>query len=141
VNKADLMLKISKEAEITKRQAAKALDALVEGVQEALIKGDNITLMGFGTFSVMSRSARKGRNPQTGREILIPVARQRSLEQEKVCGRQSDKVVAGPSRHPLSQTPVTTVRRAKIAFRPSACGLGMMSPVVPRRRSSCSTNG
>ena len=75
MNKADLMLKISKEAEITKRQAAKALDALVEGMQEALSRGDNITLLGFGTFSVMSRSARKGRNPQTGREILIPASK------------------------------------------------------------------
>jgi DNA-binding protein HU-beta len=72
VNKADLMMRIAKDAEITKRQAAKALDALVEGVQEALSKGDSITLMGFGTFTVMSRSARKGRNPKTGREIVIP---------------------------------------------------------------------
>jgi DNA-binding protein HU-beta len=75
VNKADLMMRIAKDAEITKRQAAKALDAFVECVQEALSKGDNITLMGFGTFSVMSRSARKGRNPQTGREIFIPASK------------------------------------------------------------------
>jgi hypothetical protein len=49
-------------------------------------------------------------------------------------------VVVGPSRCPLSQTQMTTLRRAKIAFRPPACGLGMMSPVVRRRRSNCSTN-
>jgi DNA-binding protein HU-beta len=72
MNKADLVTRIAKDAEITKRQAEKALDALVDGVQEALIKGDSITLVGFGTFSVMSRSARKGRNPQTGQELFIP---------------------------------------------------------------------
>jgi DNA-binding protein HU-beta len=75
MNKADLMTRIAKDAEITKRQAAKALDALVDGVQEALRKGNSITLMGFGTFSVMPRSARKVRNPQTGREIFIPASK------------------------------------------------------------------
>jgi DNA-binding protein HU-beta len=72
MNKADLVTRMAKDAEITKRQAEKALDALVDGVQETLSKGDSVTLVGFGTFSVMSRSARKGRNPQTGREIFIP---------------------------------------------------------------------
>jgi DNA-binding protein HU-beta len=75
MNKADLTTRIAKDAEITKRQAAKALDAIVDGVQEALSKGDSITLMRFGTFSVMSRSTRKGRNPQTGREIFIPASK------------------------------------------------------------------
>jgi DNA-binding protein HU-beta len=72
MNRADLVTRISKDAEITKRQAEKALNALVDSVQEALSKGDSVTLVGFGTFSVMSRAARKGRNPQTGREIFIP---------------------------------------------------------------------
>jgi DNA-binding protein HU-beta len=75
MNRADLMTGIAKDAEITKQQAAKALNALVDGVQEALSKGDSIVLMGFGTFSVMSRSPRKGRNPQTGREIFIPASK------------------------------------------------------------------
>ena len=72
MNKADLVTRISQEAEITKRQAEKALTTLMDSVQEALSKGDSVTLVGFGTFSVMSRAARKGRNPQTGREIFIP---------------------------------------------------------------------
>jgi DNA-binding protein HU-beta len=72
MNKADLMTRIAKDAEITKRQAAKALDALMDGMQEALSKGDRITLMGFGTLSVVSRSARNGRNPHTGQAIFIP---------------------------------------------------------------------
>jgi DNA-binding protein HU-beta len=75
MNKTDLVTRIAKDAEITKRQAERALVALVDGVQEALIRGDNITLVGFGTFSVMRRSGRKGRNPQTGQEIFIPASK------------------------------------------------------------------
>jgi DNA-binding protein HU-beta len=75
MNRADLVTRIAKDADITKRQAEKALSALVSSVQEALSKGDSITLVGFGTFSVMSRAARKGRNPQTGREIFIPASK------------------------------------------------------------------
>lgn len=75
MNKADLVARIAQEAEITRRQAEKALTALLNGVQEALSSGDSVTLVGFGTFSVMSRSARKGRNPQTGREIFIPASK------------------------------------------------------------------
>jgi DNA-binding protein HU-beta len=47
----------------------------MDGVQNALSNGDNVTLVGFGAFSVMSRAARKGRNPQTGREIFIPASK------------------------------------------------------------------
>jgi DNA-binding protein HU-beta len=72
MNKADLVTKIAQRAEISKRQAAKALEALMDGVQEALSQGGSITLMGFGTFSVTPRSTRRVRNPQTGRELFIP---------------------------------------------------------------------
>lgn len=75
MNKADLVVRIAKEVEITKRQAEKTLNVLMDSVQEALTKGDSVTLVGFGTFSVMSRAARKGRNPQTGREIFIPASK------------------------------------------------------------------
>ena len=75
MNKADLVARIAEEAEITKRQAEKALNALITGVQGALRNGDSVTLVGFGTFLVMSRAARKGRNPQTGREIFIPASK------------------------------------------------------------------
>jgi DNA-binding protein HU-beta len=75
MNKADLVARIAEEAEITRHQAEKALNALMDGVQDALSNGDNVTLVGFGTFSVMSRAARKGRNPQTGREIFIPASK------------------------------------------------------------------
>ena len=75
MNRADLVTRIAKDADITRRQAEQALNALVSSVQEALSRGDSVTLVGFGTFSVMSRAARKGRNPQTGREIFIPASK------------------------------------------------------------------
>ena len=75
MNRADLITRMAKDAELTKRQAEKALNALVDSVQEALSKGDSVTLVVFGTFTVMARAARKGRNPQTGREIFIPASK------------------------------------------------------------------
>ncbi|HRP89884.1 MAG TPA: HU family DNA-binding protein [Edaphocola sp.] len=71
MNKADLIDKISKDAGLTKVQANAALDSFTSTVVGALKKGDKVTLVGFGTFSVSERSARNGRNPQTGAVIKI----------------------------------------------------------------------
>lgn len=71
MNKGDLISKIADDASLTKVQASAALDAVVDGVTSTLAKGDKLTLVGFGTFSVTHRAARKGRNPQTGKEINI----------------------------------------------------------------------
>ena len=72
MTKTELVDKMAKEAKVTKAAAAKALDSFVDGVKKALKKGDRVALIGFGTFSVTQRKARKGRNPQTGAEIKIP---------------------------------------------------------------------
>ncbi len=72
MTKADLIDRIAKEANVTKAAAGKALDSFVDGVKKALKKGDKVALVGFGTFSVTQRKARKGRNPKTGAEIKIP---------------------------------------------------------------------
>lgn len=72
MNKKDLIDKIAEEAGIKKVEAEKALKAFEDAVVEALKADDKVTLVGFGTFSVSSRKARKGRNPQTGAEINIP---------------------------------------------------------------------
>ena len=71
MTKVELVDKMAKEAKVSKAAAAKALDSFVDGVKKALKKGDKVTLIGFGTFSVTQRKARKGRNPQTGKEIKI----------------------------------------------------------------------
>lgn len=71
MNKAELIDAIAAEAGLTKADAKKALDAFVGATTKAMAGGDKVTLVGFGTFSVSERSARKGRNPQTGKEIKI----------------------------------------------------------------------
>jgi DNA-binding protein HU-beta len=71
MNKADLVDKIAGACEISKAQAATAIDTAVDSVTSALRKGDRVALIGFGTFSVSQRKARNGRNPQTGATIKI----------------------------------------------------------------------
>ena len=71
MNKAELIAQIADEAGITKTQANTAVDSFVDAVTKTLKKGDKVTLVGFGTFSVSKRAARNGRNPQTGEVIKI----------------------------------------------------------------------
>ena len=72
MNKAELIEAMASEAKITKADAKKALDAFIVSTSKSLKKGDRVALVGFGSFSVVKREARKGRNPQTGKEIKIP---------------------------------------------------------------------
>lgn len=72
MTKAELVSKMAEGAGITKAAASKALDAFIDAVTQALKKEEKVTLVGFGTFSVAKRKARKGRNPRTGKEIKIP---------------------------------------------------------------------
>jgi DNA-binding protein HU-beta len=71
MNKGDLIDAIAKGAGITKAQSQEALETVTKSITGALKKGDKVTLVGFGTFSVTKRAARVGRNPQTGKEIKI----------------------------------------------------------------------
>jgi len=71
MNKAELIDAIASHAELSKVDAKKALDAFIDATTGALKKGDRVALVGFGSFSVSARAARKGRNPQTGKEIKI----------------------------------------------------------------------
>ena len=71
MNKGELITKLSEDAGITKTQANDALDSFIEAVTKTLKGGGKVTLVGFGTFSVSKRSARNGRNPQTGAIIKI----------------------------------------------------------------------
>lgn len=75
MTKADLIGKVATKAELTKAEAAKAIDATIEAIKEALKKNDKVTLVGFGSFYVTKRKARKGRNPRTGQEIKIPATK------------------------------------------------------------------
>jgi len=71
MNKSELVDSIADNANLSKADAKRALDAFIDTTGNALKKGDKIALVGFGTFSVSKRAARKGRNPQTGKEINI----------------------------------------------------------------------
>lgn len=72
MNKAELVNAIAAGAKLSKADAARALDATIDAISKALKKGERIGLVGFGSFSVVKRNARMGRNPQTGKEIKIP---------------------------------------------------------------------
>lgn len=74
MNKTELIDSIAEAADISKSSAGRALDAVVAGITGSLQKGDSVSLVGFGTFSVKHRPARKGRNPRTGEEIDIRAA-------------------------------------------------------------------
>ena len=75
MNKSELIETISKKAELSKKDAEAALNAFTDVVGKALKKGDKVQLVGFGTFEVAKRAARKGRNPQTGKEIKIAASK------------------------------------------------------------------
>ncbi|MGD1017601.1 MAG: HU family DNA-binding protein [Roseiarcus sp.] len=75
MNKLELVEQIAAETELTKVSAAAALEAALEGIAKSLRKGEEVRLVGFGTFSVRERAAGKGRNPATGKEIKIQASR------------------------------------------------------------------
>jgi DNA-binding protein HU-beta len=75
VNKTELVASVAEKAAMTKKDAEKAINALFASIEEALAKKDKVQVIGFGTFEVKARGARKGRNPQTGKEITIPASK------------------------------------------------------------------
>ena len=75
MNKSDLIDAIAMSADISKAAAGRALDATVDTIADALKEGDQVALVGFGTFQVKDRAARTGRNPQTGEPIEIKASR------------------------------------------------------------------
>ena len=75
MNKSELIAAIAAKTGATKKDADATLNALIDVVTEALVKGDKVQLVGFGSFEVRKRAARKGRNPQTKEEIKIPASK------------------------------------------------------------------
>jgi DNA-binding protein HU-beta len=75
MTKAELVEKMATDADISKAAAGKALDSFIDGVKKTLKKGNKVSLVGFGTFSISKRAARKGRNPQTGDVIKIKASK------------------------------------------------------------------
>ena len=75
MNKTELISAVAESAELSKKDATKAVEAVFEAVQTALSNGDKVQLIGFGNFEVRERAARKGRNPQSGEEIEIAASK------------------------------------------------------------------
>ena len=83
MNKTDLINKIADHAELTKADAGRALDAVMDQIKRALKKGEDVSLVGFGTFVVRKRAARTGRNPRTGQQIKIKASKNPSFKAGK----------------------------------------------------------
>lgn len=75
MNKSELIEAVATAADLTKADAGRAIDAVVATVTDTLAKGDSLSLIGFGTFSISERAARTGRNPRTGEAIQIKAAK------------------------------------------------------------------
>ena len=75
MNKTELIAAVAQKAELSKKDAEKALNAVTEAVKEALVKGDKVQLVGFGTFEVKARAARTGINPRTKQKIEIAASK------------------------------------------------------------------
>jgi len=89
MNKSELINQIAESADINKKEAGAALDSFMAAITGTLKKDDKVTLVGFGTFSVSKRTARDGRNPQTGKTIKIPA---KNVAKFKV-GKKLDEAV------------------------------------------------
>ncbi len=75
MNKGDLIDRVSSDAGVSKAQADRAIDSVLRGITDSLRKGERVTLVGFGTFGVSQRRARRGVNPQTNEAIKIPATK------------------------------------------------------------------
>jgi len=83
VNKNELVASVAEKAGLTKKDAEKAVGAIFESIQQALVEGDKVQVIGFGTFEVKERSARTGRNPRTNETIQIPASKNPSFKAGK----------------------------------------------------------
>jgi len=75
LNKTELVASVAEKAGMTKKDAEKVINAVFSSIEEALANEDKVQIIGFGTFEVKTREERKGRNPQTGKEITIPASK------------------------------------------------------------------
>ena len=94
MNKADLIEQLCKDANLSKAEANSAIESVTNTIITALKKGDKVTLVGFGTFSVSQRKARNGRNPQTGETIKIKATKTAKFK----AGKEFAEVVAGSKK-------------------------------------------
>ena len=100
MNKTELIAAVAEQSGLSKKDAEKAISALVESISETLAKGEKIQLVGFGTFEVAERAARTGKNPQTGEAIKIPASK-------------APKFKAGKALKDVVNTPAAPAKKSK----------------------------
>jgi len=83
MNKSDLITAIAEHSNLTKADAGRAVDGIIKSIEAALVAGDSVALVGFGSFEVKERAARTGRNPQTGQELKIAASKVPSFKAGK----------------------------------------------------------
>ena len=105
MNKADFVAAVADAAELSKTDAANAVDSMVSVITKALKKGDTVTLVGFGTFQVRKRAARQGRNPKTGETIKIKASKNPAFKAGKALKDAETKQLA---RRRLIQAPAAS---------------------------------
>lgn len=112
MTKKELIVKITKETELSQQAASNVIESITEQVCALLCRGDRITLSGFGTFSTKNRAQREGRNPQTGESIVIPAHRAVKFSASKNrYGYNLDAIACYHSGRGLSQ--LNTVKRER----------------------------
>lgn len=84
MNKTELITRISENTELSKKDAETAINSFIDIVGDALAHGNKVQLVGFGTFEVVERAARKGRNPKTSEEIMIPASKCPKFKPSKI---------------------------------------------------------
>ncbi len=127
MNKTELIDHMAESASITKAQASAALDAFTSGITSTLKGGDSVTLVGFGTFSVSDRSARNGRNPQTGETIKIAARRVPRFK----AGKGFSTEVAGDAKKPAAAKKAAP---AKAAGAAKAAPAAAKKPAAPKKK-------
>jgi len=91
MNKADLINKVAEATEMTKKDASKSVEAVLEAIAGALREGEKVQLIGFGNFEVKDKPERKGRNPRTGEEMIIPARKSVSFKAGKQLREEVNK--------------------------------------------------
>lgn len=112
MNKSELVDSVAQKAGLTKEQATKAVNAFVSTIEDVMLAGDSLTLVGFGTFGIKERAARTGRNPQTGAEIKIAASKVASFKAGKTLKDRANGVKA-EAKAPAKKAPAKAPAKKK----------------------------
>ncbi|MBF0340299.1 MAG: HU family DNA-binding protein [Magnetococcales bacterium] len=134
MNKSELVDAVAAETKLTKAQAADAIDATISAIQNALKGGQQVNLVGFGSFMVTERAARTGRNPRTGAEINIPAAQLPKFKPGKGLKDAVTVVKPAPTPAPAPAKPVAAAKKPAPAPAPTPAPAATEAKKVPVKK-------